>query len=199
MLIAVEGCVGIGKTTVAKGLAAVRKSKTLLEAFETIPFLEAFYKNPSENVLETEFGFLLHHYHELKVHEKDYLRDEVISDFHLGKDLLFAEANLVDSEAKTLFYRLYRLLMRPSFAPTLLVFLAAPDRLIVDRIRKRNRKIEQNIDSLYFSKINQAYEDFFEEYRGKKIKVSMAEWDFVEKPLLFHDLSRIIDQELVES
>src|SRR5438445_3820261 len=62
MLIAVEGCVGVGKTTVAKGLATLRGSKLLLEDFESNPFLRAFYKDPIGNAIETEFAFLLLHF-----------------------------------------------------------------------------------------------------------------------------------------
>ncbi|MGH9433991.1 MAG: deoxynucleoside kinase [Terriglobia bacterium] len=66
MLIAIEGCFGAGKSTVAKGLALHRNSTLLLENFESNPFLRAFYENPTENALETEFSFLLLHFHQLK-------------------------------------------------------------------------------------------------------------------------------------
>ena len=66
MLIVVEGCVGAGKSTVAKGLAAFRRSALLLEDFESNPFLRAFYDDPIGNATETEFAFLLLHFHQLK-------------------------------------------------------------------------------------------------------------------------------------
>src|SRR5690348_6351944 len=66
MLIAIEGCVGAGKTTVAKGLASRRGSKLLLEDFQSNPFLRAFYEDPIGNAIETEFAFLLLHFHQLK-------------------------------------------------------------------------------------------------------------------------------------
>src|SRR5207244_1516825 len=95
-LIVIEGCVGSGKSTVAKGLAACRSSQLLLEDFETIPFLRAFYEDPVGNATETEFAFLLLHFHQLKSQADVALRSEVITDFHLGKDLLYADLNLKD-------------------------------------------------------------------------------------------------------
>jgi deoxyguanosine kinase len=66
MLIVIEGCVGAGKSTIAKGLAARRSSKLLLEDFDANPFLRAFYEDPVEHAIETEFAFLLLHFHQLK-------------------------------------------------------------------------------------------------------------------------------------
>jgi deoxyadenosine/deoxycytidine kinase len=90
MLIVVEGCVGAGKSTVAKGLAAFRRSALLLEDFESNPFLRAFYDDPIGNATETEFAFLLLHFHQLKSKAVIASNSEVVADFHLGKDLLYA-------------------------------------------------------------------------------------------------------------
>src|ERR1035437_4700187 len=100
MLIAIEGCVGAGKSTVVKGLAAFRSSKLLLEDFESNPFLRAFYEDPVGNAVETEFAFLFLHFHQLKGQVEAASRSEVIADFHLGKDLLYADLNLKDMRAK---------------------------------------------------------------------------------------------------
>ena len=97
MLIVIEGCVGAGKSTVAQGLAACRTSKLLLEDFERNPFLRAFYENPVENATETEFAFLLLHFHQLKNQAEAASGSEVVTDFHLGKDLLYADLNLKDN------------------------------------------------------------------------------------------------------
>jgi len=80
MRIMVEGCVDVGKLTVARGLAEHRSRDVLLENFEANPFLEAFYAHPSQNVIETEFAFLLLHFNPLKIHAT---HGEMISDFHL--------------------------------------------------------------------------------------------------------------------
>jgi deoxyadenosine/deoxycytidine kinase len=83
MLIVIEGCVGAGKSTVARGLAVHRSSKLLLENFEINPFLRAFYEDPAGNATETEFAFLLLHFHQLKSQADTVSESEIIADFHL--------------------------------------------------------------------------------------------------------------------
>src|SRR5437773_12087291 len=118
MMIAVEGCVGAGKSTVAKSLAAHRGSKTLLEDFERNPFLAAFYEDPVGNATETEFAFLLLHFHQLKQHAAEIQKKEIISDFHLGKDLLYANSNLPNSKRLRIFRELHDDLAAQVAAPT---------------------------------------------------------------------------------
>src|SRR3954463_11266017 len=125
MLIVVEGCVGAGKSTVAEGLAAFRRSALLLEDFESNPFLRAFYDDPVGNATETEFAFLLLHFHQLKSQAGNALRSEVVADFHLGKDLLYADLNLKDTRLKRLFAELYDVCMENTPRPALMIFLSA--------------------------------------------------------------------------
>lgn len=196
MLIVVEGCIGAGKSIVAKGLAQKRKSAALFEQFESNPFLSAFYEDPVAHATETEFAFLLLHFHQLKVQRHAILRDETIADFHLGKDLLYANLNLNDSKARQLFSDLFELLSSQVPQPALMICLSASTELLVERIRERNRDMEMKLDSSYYAKINAAYEKFFRETSFRKIKISMDEWDFVGKPALFEKLSILIDEQL---
>ena len=194
MFIALEGCVGAGKSTVATGLAAHRDSTLLLEQFEQNPFLSAFYEDPVKYATETEFMFLLLHYHQLKQIGKD--GREVISDFHLGKDLLYARLNFEDPKTLYHFEGLFEFLNTPLPEPSLLIGLSAPTELIIDRIRKRDRRFELKVDGSYYGRINSLYEDFFDSYSGRKLIVPIADWDFVGNPDLYDDLSRMIDAEL---
>lgn len=196
MLIVIEGCVGAGKSTVAKGLAACRSSKLLLENFEINPFLRAFYEDPVENATETEFAFLLVHFHQLKSQADAASRSEVIADFHLGKDLLYAHLNLRDTRAKCLFGELYEHCLEKTPRPTLLIFLSATTDLLMKRIRDRKRDFELGIDPGYYPAVNAAYEEFFERYPGKKIRIPMDEWDFVQEPALYKRLATLVDREL---
>src|SRR5262245_31135365 len=139
MLIAIEGCLGAGKTTVARGLAALRDSRLLLEDFEANPFLRAFYADPSGAAIETEFSFLMLHFHQLKSIAALLPTREVIADFHLGKDVLYAELNLPDAGSRRVFSDLYDLCADQAPEPDLLIFLAASTELIVRRIQSRNR------------------------------------------------------------
>jgi len=196
MLIAIEGCLGAGKSTVARGLAAYRSSKLLLEDFEINPFLRAFYENPVANATETEFAFLLLHFHQLKNQIDSASRSEVIADFHLGKDLLYADLNLKDMRAKRLFSELYKLCLEETPRPALIIFLSATTDLLVERIRARKRDFELRIDHGYYNLVNAAYEEFFKQYSGKKLRVPMDEWDFVKDPTLYKRLASLVDGEL---
>jgi deoxyguanosine kinase len=196
MFIAVEGCVGVGKSTVAEGLAAYRHSEALLESFEKNPFLPAFYQDPLTHATETEFTFLCLHFHQLKRWSKDFSNGELIADFHLGKDLLYAELNLKDARVLRVFKQLHKLLNRGVPKPTILVCLSASTTLVVDRIRNRKRGSELEIDPVYYAKLNARYEKFFAQYRGRKLKISMDEWDFVKMPDMYRRLSHSIDKQI---
>jgi deoxyadenosine/deoxycytidine kinase len=198
VLIAIEGCLGAGKSTVAKGLAAYRNSQLLLEDFEINPFLRAFYEDPVGNATETEFSFLLLHFHQLKRITDVVSSSEVITDFHLGKDVLYADLNLRDSQARDLFARLYGFLLEKTPRPALMVFLSAPTELLVERIRRRERDFEVDVDPGYYAAVNAAYEDFFISYSGRKLRLPMREWDFVQNKSLYENLSSMIDRELGE-
>lgn len=196
MLIAIEGCLGAGKSTVANGLAALRGCTLLMEDFESNPFLRAFYEDPVGNALETEFAFLFLHFHQLKGKADAASTSEVIADFHLGKDLLYADLNLKDVRAKRAFGDLYDLCMERTPQPGLLIFLSASTDLILERIRRRRRDFEQDVDPEYYAGINKAYEVFFAGYMGKKLMIPMDSWDFVANPALFQELSLLVNAEL---
>lgn len=193
MLIAIEGCIGVGKSTVAEGLARFRKSETLLEAFELNPFLSRFYENPGKYALETEFAFLLIHFHQVK-HGLDGANREVISDFFIAKDLIYADLNMHDSVARAAFQAVFDLFNQEIVRPDVLVCLSASDSLVLERIRKRNRAFELMVEPAYYARLNAAFEGFFEEYQGCKIRIDMNKTDFVRDERLFASLSDRIDK-----
>jgi deoxyguanosine kinase len=193
MLIVVEGCVGVGKSTVAKGLAALRHSEVLLERFEENPFLNHFYQNPAENAVETEFAFLLLHYHQLKALKSGSKNVESITDFCFEKDLIYANLNLTEKDLLQVFRDLYGTLSVQIPQPSLMICLTATDELVLSRIRNRNRHAEQQIDPEYYVRLNSAYSKFFSEHLGPKLFLNMNEVDFVKHPSSFHDLSAKVD------
>ncbi len=195
MLIAIEGCIGAGKSTVAKGLSEYRKSNLLLERFEEHPFLKLFYENPSETATETEIAFLLLHYSQLRS-LKHSPHKETVADFHLGKDLLYADLNLTDGRAKAAFLNLYEIFSEKVAPPTVLVYLSARTDLILERISRRNREFEAVVDPAYYSRINDAYDKLFLMYSGKKLSIQMEEWDFITRPSLYQELSGLVDSQL---
>ena len=196
MLIAIEGCMGAGKSTVSKGLAAFRHSKLLLEDFESNPFLPSFYENPADNATETEFAFLLLHFHQLKSQFDIVTTSEVIADFHLGKDLLYADLNLKDMGVRRLFGELYRHFLDKTPHPALMIFLSASTDLLLERIRARQRDFELDVDPAYYGSVNTTYGEYFMRYAGKKILIPMDEWDFVKDPALYRQLSTLVDTQL---
>lgn len=193
MFIAVEGCIGVGKSTVAKGLALYRRGSLLLEAFEANPFLQVFSTNPEAYALETEFAFLLIHFHQLKNIRQTAGSSEVISDFHLGKDLLYEQMNISESRVGRVFRALYDVCVERTPPVDVMVCLSAPSDLIIERIRLRRRDFELELSPDYYVRLNEMYEHFFAGYSGKKIVVRMEECDFVASPHRFAELSTRID------
>jgi deoxyadenosine/deoxycytidine kinase len=196
MLISIDGCVGIGKTTVAKGLASFRGSSVLLESFELNPFLREFYEDPAGTAIETEFSFLLLHFHQLKAVAAMVATSEVIADFHLGKDLLYADMNLRDEHARRLFQELYEFCRPAVPKPEILVFLSGPTPLVIERIRARQRDFEIKIDPGYYAAINAAYEQSYCAYSGNKLRLDMNEWDFIKDQNLYGVLDKLINRGL---
>jgi deoxyguanosine kinase len=193
-IIAIEGCVGAGKTTLAEGLAAIRGTRLLLEDFSSVPFLEEFHRDPVGCALETEFAFLLQHYHQLRMAARH--GGELIADFTFEKDLLFAELNMTNSEEKSIFVNLFRLLKSRLSAVRLTVLLTASDDLILRRIRDRARSFELATDPAYYRRLNSAYEAFFADYPGEILQIRADEYDFLADPKLFGWLSQEIDRRL---
>ena len=195
-MIAIEGCIGVGKSTVARALAAVRGVACVLERFEDNPFLSEFYKDPKGSAIETEFSFLLLHYRQLKELKKSDESRRAVADFSFAKDLLYAEMNIRDAGYSSLFHQLYRRLAAEVGEPDVTVCLSASDELIFRRIAQRNRAYEQTVDLAYYSTLNARYTRFFENIPGRKVLVKMDQMDFIADPALAGVLSRAVDREL---
>jgi deoxyguanosine kinase len=190
--IAIEGCVGVGKTTLAEKLAKFRQARLLLEDFEKNPFLEEFYADPTGNVLENSLQFLLLHCHQIKQIRKIDC-SEAITDFTFFKDSIFAEINLVDSSEKDIFKKVCRCLHAKYPAPDLVIYIRGSNSLIFDRIRQRNRPMELKAESSYFAKINEAYERFFSAFTGPLHIINADLHDFIKNPECVAKLSKTVD------
>jgi len=187
--ICVEGCIGVGKTTVATQLAdSINGTYTLLEDFGAHPFLSDFYTD-SKYTFETELGFLLIHYHQLlkAISSQPQL---LISDYFFGKDKLFADANILSKKEIDIFIQLYEYLLNNLVKPDIIICLSGTTDMIYNRILARNREAEKNISYDYIKKINNNYEIFFPEIRKNycTIDVNMNENDFIKNPGLIIEL-----------
>ncbi len=166
--IAIEGAIGVGKTTLAKKISDTVKCKTLFEDYITNPFLKDFYDNNQLNSFSTQVHFLLRRIEQsIEVKTTENL---LISDFYFGKDELFAKLNLTQVE-----YAMYQELRKkldfnPPI-PDLIIYLQAPSEILLERIKKRGLDIERNIKKKYIDSVNEIYMKHFHEYSASPVLI----------------------------
>lgn len=179
--IAVEGPIGVGKTSLAMRLADTLGAQTLLEMPEENPFLERFYQNPKQSALPTQLYFLFQRMRQLQaLRQQDMFAPLTVSDYLMDKDALFARLNLDDDEL-ALYETVYAQTTIQTPQPDLVVYLHAPTNILMDRIRRRNRRIEAGISKEYLSKLVDAYTQFFHFYVASPLLiVNTAELDLVD-------------------
>lgn len=172
MYIAIEGVIGVGKTTLARLLQSTFKAQVLLEVFEENPFLASFYTDRERYAFQTQIFFLLSRYHQQKA-VPTLLKsgDHLISDYTFEKDCLFAGINLAGDEYDV-YYQVHEALAEKIPLPDLIVYLRADTDILMQRIANRDRPYERNMERDYIGQLNQAYEDFFgESHNGSQILV----------------------------
>jgi len=163
--IAVEGAIGVGKTTLTTRLADRLGSKTFFEQIDDNPFIELFYQDPSRHALAVQLSFLfsrLKHWQSL--HQQDLFASGVVSDYIFAKDRLFATVTLSDEEF-ALYDQVARLVSVDVPKPDLVIYLQSDANIILDRIRGRNRPMERNIKADYLRDVIAAYDRFFFHYQ----------------------------------
>ena len=178
--IAVEGPIGVGKTTLTKRLAETFNYELLLENAEENPFLDRFYKNPRQHALATQLFFLFQRAQQIEESRQSDLFEPVrVSDFLIDKDRLFAELNL-EKDEYNLYHKVYQHLVIDAPKPDLVIYLQAPTEVLLKRIQKRGIPSEQMIESEYLNQLNRAYTEFFHYYSDSKLLiVNSAEIDLV--------------------
>lgn len=159
--IAVEGPIGVGKTTLARRLAATFGHETLLEDADHNPFLERFYRNRRQAALATQLFFLFQRAQKIEdLRQKDIFAPLRVADFLIEKDPLFARVNL-DSDEYQLYQRVYQQLLIEPPRPNLVVYLQAPTDVLLDRINARGIPHERAIERDYLERLNEVYSEFF--------------------------------------
>lgn len=188
--IAVEGPLGVGKTSLALLLAERIHGRTILEDAEDNPFLASFYKDPRRFAFQTQLFFILRRFQrQEEINQIDLFKRVVVSDFLFDKDRIFARLNLDDREFG-LYQQVFNLLKVKSAKPDLVIFLQARTDVLKERIRKRNRDYEKPVALSYLDQINQAFNEFFFHYNETPLLViNASEIDFVNVPA---DLDNLI-------
>jgi deoxyguanosine kinase len=162
MYIAIEGVIGVGKTTLARLLAPDFQADLLLEVFEENPFLSGFYADRQRYAFQTQIFFLLSRYQQQRRKVREALEPgrSLLSDYTFAKDSLFARINLQGDELD-MYQRVHEALAEKIILPDLLVYLRADTDVLMERITRRDRSYERNMDVDYIHQLNLAYDDFF--------------------------------------
>lgn len=195
--IAIEGPIGVGKTSLAKKVASHFKLHLLNEIVEENPFLGKFYDDIEEWSFQTEMFFLCNRFKQLEDIEKQYLQKKqpVVADYHIFKNMLFAKRTL-DDEKFNKYEQIFHILTEDMPKPNIIVYLHASLNTLLQRIEKRGRDIEKNIDPIYLDKIITDYEKFMDEFEKKNPSIPVLRFDgdhidFVKKQ---SDLDDILQQ-----
>lgn len=164
MYLAIEGVIGVGKTTLARLLQPTFQAELVLEVFEENPFLSDFYADRARYAFQTQIFFLLSRYHQQRRSVPDLLRagSNLIADYTFAKDSLFARINLSGDELE-MYYRVHDALAEKIPLPDLVVYLRADTEVLMQRIALRDRPYERNIERGYIELLNRAYEASFGE------------------------------------
>lgn len=187
--IAIEGVIGAGKTTFAQMLSERLGARLVLERFEENPFLPKFYEDPEHYAFQTQIFFLLSRYKQQQnLFQADLFHDFLISDYIFEKDKIFAYLTLADEELK-LYETLLGAIERNIPTPDLVVYLQCSVERLMDNIRHRARKMEENISEDYIRDLNEAYNYYFFRYTATPLLIVKAtDIDFVGSKDDFEDL-----------
>jgi deoxyadenosine/deoxycytidine kinase len=194
--VVVEGPIGVGKTSLAKRLAASFGSELILEQAADNPFLERFYKNPRSAALQTQLFFLFQRTRQLEdIRQQDLFETVRVADYLLDKDRLFARLTL-DEQELDLYQQIYERLAIDVPIPDLVIYLQAPTDVLLERIARRGIRYEQQIERSYLEKLAEAYAQFFHNYDAAPLLiVNAAQVDFVNNDQdyaqLFAQLGRV--------
>ena len=188
--VAIEGPIGVGKTSLAKLLAEKLGARTVLEDFEDNPFLSDFYEDPERFSFQTQLNFLIQRYQQQQeLRQVDIFHNLLITDYMFIKDRLFASLNLNEKEMN-LYDTIANLLEKNVINPDLVIYLQADTDTLMKNISKRNRSFEVNISYKYIDGLNEVYNEYFFRYQDTPlIIINTNNIDFVNN---FNDLEEVI-------
>lgn len=199
MFVAIEGVIGVGKTSLARLLQHPFKSNILLEIFEENPFLSKFYEDRVRYAFQTQMFFLLSRYYQQRRSAPKLLEEKnpLISDYTFSKDALFAQITL-DGDELEMYNQLHSVLAEKIPFPDLVVYLRATTDVLMQRITLRDRPYERSMEHAYIDTINNAYDEFFlkEETQISVLVIDSNDLDFVHSEEDLHWIEKSIRQKL---
>ncbi|MBT3250283.1 MAG: deoxynucleoside kinase [Candidatus Marinimicrobia bacterium] len=189
--IAIEGTIGVGKSSLANILAEKLDARVILEEFEENPFLSEFYNDPERFAFQTQLFFLLSRYRQqLDLQQTELFSQRIISDYMFAKDRLFASLNLDDKEM-SLYNSVANLLEKNIIYPDLVIFLQSDTDRLMENIKYRGRDYEMSIDWNYIDALNQIYNEYFFRYnKSPLLIINTNDLDFVNRN---EDLNEILE------
>ena len=178
--IAIEGTIGVGKSSLARILRERLDAKLVLEEFENNPFLADFYKNSERYAFQTQLFFLLSRYRQQnQLQQTDLFTKTIISDYMFVKDRLFAALNLNDKEM-SLYNSVSKILEKSVTLPDMVIFLQSDTDRLMRNIKIRGREYEKMIDWNYIDALNQMYNEYFFRYDSSPLLIiNTNDIDFV--------------------
>lgn len=199
MYFAIEGVIGVGKTTLARLLQPAFEANLLLEVFEENPFLSSFYADRARYAFQTQMFFLMSRYHQQRRGVISFLETgkPLISDYTFEKDALFARINLQGDELD-MYYRVQEALAEKIPMPDLTVYLRARTETLMARIAHRDRPYERNMEESYIAQLNDAYDNFYisQPHSTPVLVLDTDDLDYVRNPEDLHLIENRIRQAL---
>ncbi len=191
--IAVEGPIGVGKTTLVRRLAEHFSARVLVEIVEENPFLPDFYKDQEKYAFQTQLFFLLSRYRQQQeLWQPDLFHRYIFSDYIFSKDRLFAQLTLSENEM-LLYDQVFKILDTRVLKPDLVVYLQARLEVLLERIKRRGRSFEKNFDADYLKRLSANYADYFFHYPDTPLLVvDTSDINVVESEEDCLDLTRCI-------
>ncbi len=194
--IAVEGPIGVGKTSLSKAIADTQQFHQLKEIVDENPFLNKFYDNIEEWSFQTEMFFLCNRYKQLSDTKTEILVEQkpVVADYHIFKNLIFAKRTL-DPTEYVKYEEIYKILTKDMPVPNIIVYLHASLDTLMKRISQRGREFEKNMDPAYLQQLAEDYETFITYFESAHPEIPVLRFngddlDFVNSE---EDLQFILD------